>query len=113
MTFAKIEDNICTNILFFDSVESALSFDETLVELEEGYSIGDIYDGSWSKRQKTDKEKIKTIKAQLKNLDTTINRATEDLYILTDLKAYDTVEKVILRKEELRKELQELTKVGE
>lgn len=63
--------------------------------------------------EETKQERIEEIKAELNELDKTINRATEDLYILTDLRAYDTVEQVILRKEELRKELQELTKVGE
>lgn len=63
--------------------------------------------------EEINQERIEEIKNELNSLDTTINRATEDLYILTDLKAYDTVEQVILRKEELRKELQELTKAGE
>ena len=58
-------------------------------------------------------ERIEEIKNELNSLDTTINRATEDLYILTDLRAYDTIEAVITRKEELRKELKKLTKVGE
>lgn len=56
-------------------------------------------------------ERIEEIKNELNSLDTTINRATEDLYILTDLRAYDTVEQVILRKEELREELQSLREV--
>ena len=59
------------------------------------------------------RERIEEIKAELNSLDTTINRATEDLYILTDLKAYSTIEEVIFKKEELRKELKNLTKVGE
>lgn len=63
--------------------------------------------------EEVNQERIEEIKNELNSLDTTINRATEDLYILTDLRAYDTVEQVILRKEELRKELQELTKAGE
>lgn len=63
--------------------------------------------------EEINQERIEEIKAELTQLDTTINRATEDLYILTDLRAYDTIEAVITRKEELRKELQNLTKVGE
>ena len=55
-------------------------------------------------------ERIEEIKSELNSLDTTINRATEDLYILTDLRAYDTIEEVITRKEELRKELKNLTR---
>ena len=63
--------------------------------------------------EEINQERIEEIKNELNSLDTTINRATEDLYILTDLRAYDTIEQVILRKEELRKELKKLTKVGE
>ena len=58
-------------------------------------------------------ERIEEIKAELNQLDVTINRATEDLYILTDLRAYESIEKVITKKEELRAELKNLTKVGE
>lgn len=63
--------------------------------------------------EEINQERIEEIKLELNELDKTINRATEDLYILTDLRAYDTIEAVITRKEELRKELQILTKVGE
>ena len=63
--------------------------------------------------EEINQERIEEIKAELTQLDTTINRATEDLYILTDLRAYDTIEAVITRKEELREELKNLTKVGE
>ena len=62
--------------------------------------------------EEINQERIEEIKLELNELDKTINRATEDLYILTDLRAYDTIEAVITRKEELRKELQNLTKVG-
>lgn len=58
-------------------------------------------------------ERIEEIKAELNSLDTTINRATEDLYVLTNTTPYTTIQEVIAKKEELRKELQELTKVGE
>lgn len=58
-------------------------------------------------------ERINEIHQELTVLDTTINRATEDLYILTQTTPYTTIQEVITKKEELRKELQELTKVGE
>lgn len=60
--------------------------------------------------EEINQERIEEIKAELNSLDSTINRATEDLYILTDLRAYDTIEEVITRKEELRKELKNLTR---
>lgn len=121
MIFGEIQNNICINAMVFDTKEEALEFDNTLVEMPEGFNIGDKYDGEWHKKTKTEEEvnkhikekKIEEIKSELNGLDTTINRATEDLYILTDLRAYDTIEAVITRKEELRKELQNLTKVGE
>ena len=58
-------------------------------------------------------ERIKEIKSELNGLDSTINRATEDLYVLTNTTPYTTIQEVITKKEALRTELQELTKVGE
>lgn len=58
-------------------------------------------------------ERIEEIKTELNDLDATINRATEDLYVLTETTPYKSIQEVIDRKEELRKELQNLTKVGE
>lgn len=63
--------------------------------------------------EEVNQERIEEIKTELNSLDTTINRATEDLYALTNVMPYQTTLEVINRKEELRKELQNLTKVGE
>ena len=82
------------------------------VVLDENDNVVDVVQVPKTEEE-INQERIEEIKNELNSLDTTINRATEDLYILTDLRAYDTVEQVILRKEELRKELQELTKAGE
>lgn len=54
----------------------------------------------------TDKEKILK---ELEELDTVINRATEDLYALTNTTPYKSTQEVITRKEELRKELKTLS----
>lgn len=54
------------------------------------------------------KEREEEIKAELAELDKTINRATEDLYVLTNLTPYESITKVINRKNELRKELKEM-----
>lgn len=54
-------------------------------------------------------ERIEEIKVELTNLDNTINRATEDLYVLTDTTPYKSTQEVITRKEELRKELKTLS----
>ena len=48
------------------------------------------------------------ILAELAELDNTINRATEDLYKLTNTTPYQKTADVIARKEELRQELKEL-----
>ena len=48
------------------------------------------------------------ILAELAELDNTINRATEDLYTLTNTTPYQKTAEVIARKEELRQELKEL-----
>lgn len=45
---------------------------------------------------------------ELKELDTVINRATEDLYVLTDTTPYKSTQEVIDRKEELRTELKKI-----
>lgn len=54
------------------------------------------------------KERVSEIKAELEQLDKTINRATEDLYILTNSTPYSSVAEVISRKNELRQELKEV-----
>lgn len=58
-------------------------------------------------------ERIEEIKAELSQLDTIINRSTEDLYVLTQTTPYTTTQEVITKKEELRAELKNLTKAGE
>jgi succinylglutamate desuccinylase len=58
----------------------------------------------------TEEEKILK---ELKELDTIISRPTEDLYTLTNTTPYKSTQEVIERKEELRLELQNLTKEGE
>lgn len=80
--------------------------------LDENDNVVDIVEIPKTEEE-INQERIEEIKTELNELDKTINRATEDLYILTDLRAYDTIEDVITRKEELRKELKNLTKVGE
>ena len=64
-------------------------------------------------KEEINQERIEDIKSELNELDTTINRATEDLYVLTNTTPYTTTQEVIAKKEELRKELQELTNGGE
>lgn len=109
MIFAKIQDDICINILEFESEMAAEDFDDSLIKLKEGYGIGDIYlNGAWSKKEETKQEKIEKIKEKLLSLDNTINRATEDLYTLTNATPYEAIQNVINFKIELRKELKTL-----
>lgn len=58
--------------------------------------------------EEMNKEKEDKIKQELTELDNTINRATEDLYTLTNTTPYQKTAEVIQRKEELRQELKEL-----
>ena len=55
-------------------------------------------------------EKKEEITAELKYLDGTINRATEDLYNLTNTTPYKSTQEVIDRKEVLRARLKELNR---
>ena len=60
-------------------------------------------------QEELDEERTEEIKAELVQLDITINRATEDLYDLTNTTPYETTQNVINRKKELREELKTLT----
>ena len=53
-------------------------------------------------------ERAEEIKSELSDLDITINRATEDLYALTNTAPYESTQEVINRKIELRNELKTL-----
>ena len=80
--------------------------------LDENDNLIDVIETPKTEEEITE-ERIEEILQELTSLDSTINRATEDLYVLTNTTPYTTVQETINRKEELRKELQELTKVGE
>lgn len=64
MNIAIIKDNLCINIALFDSLETAQSFltagvydADAVVELPDGYGIGDSYDGSaWTKAPEPEPE---------------------------------------------------------
>lgn len=67
----------------------------------------------WFEKRELTEEEIKEeraneIKIELEELDKTINRATEDLYTLTNSTPYASVAEVISRKNELRQELKEV-----
>jgi hypothetical protein len=67
----------------------------------------------WFEKRELTEEEIKEerankIKVELEELDKTINRATEDLYTLTNSTPYASVAEVISRKNELRQELKEV-----
>ena len=59
-------------------------------------------------QEEINSERAEEIKNELIELDTTINRATEDLYTLTNATPYQKTAEVIASKEELRQELKEL-----
>lgn len=60
-------------------------------------------------QEEINSKRAEEIKQELAELDTTINRATEDLYTLTNTTPYEKTADVIARKEELRQELKELS----
>lgn len=60
-------------------------------------------------QEELDEERVEEIKSELISLDDTINRATEDLYDLTNTKPYESTQNVINRKKQLREELKTLT----
>lgn len=52
--------------------------------------------------------RINEIKEELNELDKTINRATEDLYVLSNLTPYAGITEIINKKNKLREELKEV-----
>lgn len=70
------------------------------------YENGEIIDlGLKAEFRKTAEEKIKE---ELEKLDKTINRATEDLYTLTNTTPYQSTQEVINHKIELREKLKKI-----
>ncbi len=106
--FGKIENGRCVNVLLFENEQTAHEFDNTLVEVEEGYGIGDNYNGTWQHHIPTDEERIAQIHQELEELDGIISRGLEDLYELTHNTPYPRLQEAIDRKVELRQELEQL-----
>ena len=79
------------------------------MELHADFEIKTVW---FEKRELTEEEikaeRVEEIKAELNELDQTINRATEDLYVLSGLTPYAGITEVINRKNELRQELGEI-----
>ena len=106
--FGKIENERCVNVLLFVNEQTAHEFDNTLVEVEEGYGIGDDYNGTWQHHTPTDTERIVEIHEELEKLDKEISRGLEDLYELTGKTPYQRLQYIIEIKQDLREELREL-----
>ncbi|MDR1101687.1 MAG: hypothetical protein LBL34_04975 [Clostridiales bacterium] len=90
MNIAVIKDNICVNTLAFDDLATAQSFLEngaidgdSVLELPEGYGIGDMYtEGEWAKApvdepQETPEQEIARLKSELANTDYKIIKQAE------------------------------------
>lgn len=83
MNIAIIKDGTCINIALFDTLETAQSFltagvydADAVVELPDGYGIGDSYDGSaWAKAPEPEPEPEPT--ATLEERVTAIEDAIE------------------------------------
>lgn len=70
------------------------------------YDNGNLIDLGLKKSMTMTEEEI--IKEELMELDKTINRATEDLYELTNTEPYKSTGEVIERKKELRQQLKNI-----
>lgn len=75
--------------------------------LDENEELIDIVEVVKTQEEIEEERKIE-IKSELEILDRTINRATEDLYTLTNTMPYEKVAEVIQQKEILRQELKTL-----
>lgn len=112
MVFAQIINQVCTNILEFDTEERAKSFADNIVKLEDGFGIGDNYiDNKWSKHQETTEEKIKKID----NLLTDIDKQGVTRHLENQIEAsgtyetiYESTRNLIDKKRELRLQREEL-----
>ena len=90
--------------------EKALDlFPQFEIVLDENGEVKDIVEKNKT-QEELNKERIEKIHLALEELDKIINRATEDLYVLTKTEPYPTVQETIEQKGKLRLELQELTK---
>lgn len=75
--------------------------------LDENNNVVDVVEIPKTEEE-LNQERIEEIKTELQELDKTINRATEDLYSLTNVTPYQTVQETIDRKNELRQELKNI-----
>lgn len=75
--------------------------------LDENDNVVDVVEVAKTEEE-LNQERVAEIKEELNELDKVINRATEDLYSLTEVTPYQTVQETIDRKNELRQELKNL-----
>lgn len=84
-------------------------FPQFEIVLDENGEVKDIVEKNKT-QEELNEERIEEIHLALEELDKVINRATEDLYVLTKTEPYPTVQEAIAQKGKLRLELQELAK---
>lgn len=95
MTIAVIKDTVCTDICEFADLDTAKAFlnagawqgATAVVELSEGFGIGDTYtDGTWTKQEEPAEEapvdKIAELEAENKTLTAKLTAASNQIEML-------------------------------
>jgi hypothetical protein len=112
MIFGKIENGICIDIYEFKTEQEARNFDDSLIQIKEGFGIGDWYkDETWQSPVLSDLEqkvkRKKEIDDSLERIDGKgINRVLEDIinHVAIFSSMYSDTKKIIERKNALREE---------
>ena len=112
MIFAEIENEICVNILEFENLQDAKNFNTFLVELPEGFGIGDFYQNeTWIAKKDTKENQIQQIDLALENIDKQgVTRHLENQIEASQTFdfLYESTKQLILKKQELRKQRAQL-----
>lgn len=112
MIFAEIENEVCVNILEFENLQEAKKFNTLLIELPEGFGIGDFYQNEiWTTKKDKIETQIQQIDLALENIDKQgVTRHLENQIEASKTFdfLYESTKQLILKKQELRKQREQL-----